>query len=97
MRQLPEEEEYVLKKMTPFHCKRGKDACDECLNLYLKGEKFCILHVPDRPGLFARPITEIEIDGQQYFVEFEFYKTFDTRQEAIDAAKDLKVIYTELE
>ena len=77
--------DYVLKKMITFHCKRGHPSCDLCKKLFDEGSKYCILEIPMDTGMVSRPVTVINKGGTEIYLEFEFYKCFKTKEEAVEA------------
>lgn len=91
------EKEYLLKKMRTFHCKRGHPNCDRCKELYDEGDKFCILEMPRDTGMVSRPVTVIHKGGADIYIEYEFHKCFKTKQEALNASKSLKIIFTDID
>ena len=91
------EKEYLLKKMRTFHCKRGHPNCDRCKELYDEGEKYCILEMPKDTGMVSRPVAVIKRAGTEMFIEFEFYKCFKTKQEALDVSKNMNIVITDID
>lgn len=89
--------EYFLRKMITFHCKRGHPNCDHCKELYDEGPKYCILEIPKDTGMVSRPVAVIQRGGTEIFIEYEFYQCFRTKQEALDASKNLKIIFTDID
>jgi len=77
----------LIKKMSLIHCARGTQYCKKCKQLKEKGEKFCLIRVYLNPGSIARPITEIYIDGNKIFGEYDVLKIFDNESEAKEHAK----------
>lgn len=91
------EKDFVLKKMITFHCKRGHPNCDRCKELHDEGPKYCILEIPQDTGMVSRPVTVIQRGGTEIYLEFEFYKCFKTKKEIIDASKNLKIIFSDID
>ena len=91
------DKEYVLKKMITFHCKMGHPNCDRCKELYDEGPKYCILEIPKDTGMVSRPVVVINKGESEIFMEFEFHKCFKTKQEAVEAAKNLTLIFTDID
>lgn len=73
---------YVLKQMARIHCARGPNRCKTCKE-YAKEKKVALLDTdPDDPGLIARPMIEIEYEGEKIHVPFDVLAYFDTFEEA---------------
>ena len=80
-------EKYVLKRMARMHCARGPNRCKTCKE-YAKEKKIALLDTdPDDPGLIARPMIEIEFEGEKIHVPFDVLAYFDTFEEAEEHAK----------
>lgn len=75
-----------IVKMTPFHCQRGSRGCEKCRKLAEKGEKYCLIEIYDREGMIARPMIEVEINGDKVFCEFDLLMIFEDHSEAKDYA-----------
>ena len=83
---------YVLKRMAKMHCAKGPYRCKTCKE-YAKEKKVALLDTdPDDPGLIARPMIEIEFEGEKIFVPYDVLAYFDTFEEA--KAYALKKNYT---
>jgi len=75
-------EKYVLKRMAKMHCARGPNRCKTCKE-YAKEKKVALLDTnPDDPELIARPMIELEFEGEMIFVPFDVLAYFDTFEEA---------------
>lgn len=73
---------YVLKRMARMHCARGPNRCKTCKE-YAKEKKVALLDTdPDDPGLIARPMIELEFEGEMIFVPYDVLAYFDTFEEA---------------
>ena len=48
---------------------------------------------PDDPQLVARPMIQIEIDGEKKFLVFDIVKYFDTLEEAKEYTKEKNLPY----
>ena len=83
---------FVIEHMIPFHCKRGPQRCDHCQKLKIEGLKWCIIEIFPSPQNIpvARPITEVEIDGEIVFAEFEFVKCYTEESAARTHLKQLQ-------
>ncbi len=85
-------EKYVLKRMAKMHCARGPNRCKTCKE-YAKEKKIALLDTdPDDPELIARPMIELEFEGEMIFVPYDVLAYFDTFEEA--KAYALKKNYT---
>ncbi len=81
-------EKYVLKRMARIHCARGPKRCKTCKK-YAKEKKVALLDTdPDNPGLIARPMIELEFEGEMIHVPFDVLAYFDTFEEAKAYAKE---------
>lgn len=79
---------FVLKKMSPIHCARGPTRCEKCKE-YAQQTKIALLKVLTQDkGLQARPIIELEINGEKQFHPFDVIKYFDALEEAKNYAKE---------
>ena len=47
--------------------------------------------------MVSRPVTVINSGGVDMYIEYEFHKCFKTKQEALDASKNLKIIFTDID
>ena len=79
---------YIIKKMARLHCARGPKRCEICKE-YSKDKKWALLDIaPSENPMAARPMIEIEIDGEMVFLTYDVLKYFDKKKEAIEYAKD---------
>ena len=76
-----------IVKMTPFHCQRGSRGCEKCKKLAEEGEKYCLIEIVGRDGMIARPMIEVEMNGDKVFCEFDLIIIFKDKREAVDYAK----------
>jgi len=73
---------YVLKRMARIHCARGPKRCKTCKD-YAKEKKIALLDTdPDDQGLIARPMIEIEFEGETIHVPFDVLAYFESFEEA---------------
>ncbi|NHK32945.1 MAG: hypothetical protein FK730_16480 [Asgard group archaeon] len=80
--------DYVLKKMARIHCARGPKRCITCKE-YSKDKKWALLDIaPSENPMAARPMIEIEMDGEMVFQTYDVLKYFDKKLEAIEYAKE---------
>jgi hypothetical protein len=85
--------DFVLKKMTRIHCARGPNRCKTCKE-YAKDKKWALLDIaPTENPMAARPMIEIEIDGEMVFQTYDVLKYFDKKKEAIEYAKEKNLDY----
>ena len=78
---------YVIKKMAKIHCARGPKRCKTCRD-YAKEKKFALLDIaPEDHPEAARPMIEIEIDGEKVFQVYDVIAYFDSKKEAENYAK----------
>jgi hypothetical protein len=85
----------LIKKITPFHCQRGPQSCENCRKLG-KEEKFCLLRIyTSSNGMVARPVMQTEQAGVKSFNEYDLVKIFDSRKLARRYAKKNKITFDE--
>jgi len=75
-----------IVKITPFHCQRGPRGCEKCKKLEEEGEKYCLIEIHGRGGMIARPMIEVEINGEKVFCEFDLLNIFKDQKEAKEYA-----------
>ena len=75
-----------IVKITPFHCQRGSRGCEKCRKLAEEGEKYCLIELFGRGGMIARPMIEVEINGDKTFSEFDLLMVFENHREATNYA-----------
>ncbi|MHA1213245.1 MAG: hypothetical protein ACTSSH_12400 [Candidatus Heimdallarchaeota archaeon] len=73
---------YVLKKMARIHCAKGPKRCRTCKK-YAKEKKLTLLDIaPDEHPMAARPMIELDVEGEKTFLPFDVVAYFDTVEEA---------------
>jgi len=77
-----------IVKMIPFHCARPKGACKKCAQLSEEGEKYCLISFQYSTEEIARPMMEIEIDGEKVLCEYDLMKIFKHESEAEEYATE---------
>ncbi len=80
-----------LVKMIPFHCQKGTPSCPKCQALKEEGLKYCLLDLWGRGGMEARPMMQLEWEGEMVWFEYDFEKIFNDDSEALAYAKDNKI------
>lgn len=76
------------KKMARIHCALGPKRC-KTYNEYDKEMKWALLDIaPSEHPMVARPMIEIEMNGEKVFQTFDVMKYFDKKKEAIDYSKE---------
>ena len=73
--------------MIPFHCARGSSGCAKCKVLSDEGPKYCLLDLEGRGGEVARPMMQLEWEGEMIWFEYDFLKIFDNDDDALAYAK----------
>jgi hypothetical protein len=84
---------YVLKKMARIHCARGPKRCKICKE-YANDKRWALLIVnPDKNPMAARPMIELEVDGDMVFLPYDVIGYYDDIKTAMEYAneKSLKV------
>lgn len=78
----------IVKKITQAHCARGLRTCPKCREVYTR--KYCLLDICVG-GNAARPVIEVEIEGEKAWRAFDIIKIFETYDKAIAYARAHKV------
>ncbi|MFX0186945.1 MAG: hypothetical protein ACFE8A_04320 [Candidatus Hodarchaeota archaeon] len=66
----------LIKELILIHCARGPLRCDKCKKLVAKGKKFCLIKAYLKAGKIARPMTQININNEEVFCEYDVEKVF---------------------
>ncbi|MHA1212797.1 MAG: hypothetical protein ACTSSH_10080 [Candidatus Heimdallarchaeota archaeon] len=84
---------YVLKKMARIHCAKGPKRCRTCKK-YAKDKKLALLDIaPDNHPMAARPMIELDVEGEKTFLPFDVIAYFDTVEEAQEYAEKNDLIF----
>lgn len=78
----------IIQKITLAHCARGIRTCPKCREVYTR--KYCLLDICVQ-GNAARPVIEVEINGEKAWRAFDIIKIFETYDKAIAYARAHKV------
>ena len=78
----------TVQKIILAHCARGIRTCPKCREVYTR--KYCLLDICVG-GNAARPVIEVEIDGEKVWRAFDIIKIFETYDKAIAYAQDHKI------
>ncbi len=78
----------LIKEMPKIHCARGPRGCQKCQEMKEEGESFCLLKVFLDSGEIARPMTEVIIDDERIFGEYDVLNRFKDLNEAKKYAED---------
>ncbi|NHJ05607.1 MAG: hypothetical protein EAX90_12345 [Candidatus Heimdallarchaeota archaeon] len=79
---------YLIKKMTKIHCARGPKRCKICEE-YAKEMKYALLDIaPESHPEAARPMIEIEVEGEKVFQVYDVLAYFDLLDEVENYAKE---------
>jgi hypothetical protein len=66
-----------------LHCARGPKRCETCKE-YAKEKKWALLDIaPNEHPMAARPMVEIEVNGEKVFMTYDVIRYFDNKEEAI--------------
>lgn len=78
---------YVIKRLRLAHCKRGPRRCAQCRAMNI--DALCLLDVapPDR-GKLQRRVTQVEVDGEVVWREFDIVRMFDDAAQALAYAEE---------
>jgi hypothetical protein len=83
--------QHVLKKMARIHCARGPKRCEICRE-YASDLKWALLEInPDDNPMAARPVIEIDIDGEMVFMPFDVVAYFDDIKPAMEHVEKHKL------
>ena len=76
--------DFVMKKMARIHCARGPKRCDICKE-YVTDLKWALLNVDPTEHLdAARPMIELEFEGEMVFVPFDVIAYYDDIKDAME-------------
>lgn len=79
---------YIIKKMAKIHCARGPKGCKICRE-YAKEKKFTLLDIAPTNHLeAAKPMIELEIEGEKFFQVYDVMAYFDSLEEAENYAEN---------
>jgi hypothetical protein len=78
----------VIQKIALAHCARGIRNCPKCREVYTR--KYCLLDICVQ-GDMARPVIEVEINGEKVWRAFDITKIFETYDQAIAYARANKI------
>lgn len=82
---------YVLKKMARIHCARGPKGCEICKE-YAKELKWTLLLInPDDNPFSARPMLEIELEGEMVWMPFDVVAYYDNIETAMEYVNEHKL------
>ncbi len=76
-----------IVKMTLFHCARGS-GCAKCDALAAQGPKFTLVELQGSQDEIARPMIEVEIEGEVLWMDFDIIKSFENEAEANAYSKE---------
>lgn len=80
----------IIQKITLGHCARGIKTCSKCREMYTR--KYCLLDLSPS-GYAARPVIQVEIDGEKAWREYDNIKIFDTYDEAFAYARQHNITF----
>lgn len=78
--------EEIIRVMSPPHCARGPKGCEKCKEA-AKTKKICLLRVFFDHGYMARPMIELERDGERSMFEYDVLRIFKNRDEGLEYAE----------
>lgn len=80
-------------KMTPFHCAKSARGCAKCKALADEGPKYCLLSFFGGNEVEARPVMEIEWNGEKVWADYGIVEVFESKDEALKYSKqhDVKI------
>ena len=72
---------YLIRRIRMAHCARGPELCEQCRAL--DREAPALLDIdPPNPGMVARRVIEVQVDGQSAWREYDVVQTFESEDEA---------------
>jgi hypothetical protein len=83
--------EEVIRKVTVPHCARGSRRCEKCEEA-ARIEKICLVRIFFDHGGIARPMMEIERDGDKLLLEFDVIRVFKDEEEARRYSKTNNIV-----
>ena len=78
--------EEIIRVMSTPHCARGPKGCEGCREA-AKIKKICLLRVFFDHGYMARPMIELERDGERSLLEYDVLRIFENKDEALKYAR----------
>jgi len=76
--------DFVLKKMARIHCARGPKRCKICKE-YAEDKSWALLNInPEENPMAARPMIEIEVEGEMVFMPFDVVAYYDDIKSAME-------------
>ena len=88
-------ERYIIRRIRTAHCKRGPSRCETCREMNV--ERICLLDIaPPDAGLVQRRVTEVEVDGETTWREFDVVTVFSTEEDAREYAEQHSISDVEL-
>ena len=76
--------DYALKNMARIHCARGPKRCKICKE-YAEDKRWALLIInPDNNPMAARPMIEIEVDGEMVFLPYDVAGYYDDIKNAME-------------
>ena len=74
--------------MTRIHCAKGPRVCKICKE-YAKDLKWALLDIaPEVNPMAARPMIELEVDGERVFLPFDVIAYYDEFKDAMEYIND---------
>lgn len=81
--------------MPKLHCARGPKRCDTCKEFLEEGESFCLIELWPSPREVTRPMTDVVIEGEKVFADYDVLLRFENEEEAKNYSKEhnIEIIY----
>ncbi len=79
-------QEQIIRRLSPPHCARGPKYCSKCREA-AKSERICLLRIFHDAGEIARPVIELDRNGQRSFHEYDVLRDFENKATALEFAK----------
>ncbi|MGY5876791.1 MAG: hypothetical protein RTU30_13665 [Candidatus Thorarchaeota archaeon] len=84
---MKQEKYLIIRVRRGMHCARGPKHCSKCAEAS-KNVSIVLLELVGDDGRMARPVIEVERDGDRFHLAFNIVKKFDTEEEARAYAKE---------
>jgi hypothetical protein len=81
----------VIKNMPKIHCARGPKRCEKCQEFLDEGDSLTLIRVFLKPGEIARPMTEMVIEDEKIFCEYDVLQRFESEEVAMEYAMNKKI------
>ena len=78
---------YVIREMKMMHCAKGPERCEKCRDM-AKNSNFSLIKLLPGHSMVARPVLEVEINGEKQYFEYDIVQIFDNKGAAEEYSKE---------